>query len=190
MVVFHTGAPMAGVFTSSLPGATPGTYDAGFKYTHTNAQAITSGRLCAMSINCEPKDVVDTLKVVGGEVCTYLQATGVVSGTVHGMFVETQGGGTLGGDFYSLYVYAAPSAVPSGSSAIVRLENNATADNRLNTFIECVGGKGNYAMTFGPLAAQTAWASTGDKTSGHTSESGWIKVKVGSADRYILLYTG
>jgi len=186
MVMIHTGAPMDGVFSSALVAAATGAYDAGFKYTYANRQAITSGRLCAMSINCEPLNGEDALKVVGGEICTYLGATVEVSGAVHGLFVETQGGGTLSSDFYSLYVYAAPSAVPGGSSGVMRLENNATADNRLDTFIAFVGGYGSYAMTFGPLQTQTAWAYTGDKTGAST---GWLKVLVGSAVRYIQLYT-
>lgn len=190
MVLISTGPPISGTYTDNLTASTTGAYDAGIKYTYTNTVAITSGRLCGMSINVEPVTILDTKKVVGGEVCTYLQSGGVVSGTVHGLFVETQGGGTLSSDFYSLYVYAAPSAVPGGSSAVIRIENNATADNRLNTFLEFVGGKGNYAMTFGPLATQTAWGYTGDKTTGHTTESGWLKVYVGSAARYIQLYTG
>lgn len=172
--------------THSLPIATTGGLDAGFKTTWANEIAITSGRLCAMSINCEPKAATDAYKVIGAEICTYLASDVVVSnGPIHGLFVETQGGGTIASDFYSLYVYAAPSAVPSGSSAVVRLENNATTDNRLNTFIEFVGGKGNYAMTFGPLATQTAWAYTG--TPG--TPSGWLKIKVGSDDRWVQLYS-
>ena len=166
--------------------ASGGAYDAGFKITVANNAAKTGGRICAASLNCEPKDAVDAYKVVGGEVCTYMASSVTVTGAVHGFFCEMQGATSIGSDCYSLYVYYAPSCVPSGSSAAVRIENNTSADGRMDSgFIAFVGGKGDFFITCGPLATQTAWAYTGTVS----TQSGWLKIKVGSATRYIGLYT-
>lgn len=163
-----------------------GTYDAGLKLVYVNTAALTSGRICGISINVEPIATVDSLKVVGGEVCTYMGASVSVSTTVHGLFVETQGAGTVTSDWYSLYVYNAPSCTPGGSKAAVRIEQNATTDARSGNFIDFVGGKSNFLFSCDPLAAQTAWSTTG--TPGAvTGATGWLKIQVGSATRYIAL---
>lgn len=186
--VSNTVAKYASISTKCTGATGDGsTYGASFKIAHTNAVAITSNRLCAMSINCEPANTVDAYKIVGAEVCTYLPAATVVSNAVHGLFVETQGGGTLGADYYSLYVYSAPGANPTGDSACVRIESNPSTITWVDEWIAFVGDP-NYAFSFS--CQGTASLGTGDKTSGHTTESGWLKVNAGGADRFIQLYTG
>lgn len=158
------------------------TYGASFKIAHTNTVAITSNRLCAMSINCEPADSLDALKIVGAEVCTYLPSATEVSTTVHGLFVETQGGGTLGGDYYSLYVYSAPGANPTGDSACIRVESNPSTITWVDSFINLVGNP-NY--TFAISCQGTANSSSGVPT----TIAGWMKVNAGGSDRWIALYS-
>lgn len=162
-----------------------GTYDAALKVVYVNTAALTSGRICGMSINVEPIATVDSMKVVGGEVCTYMGSSVSLSGSMHGFFVEAQGAGTVTGDWYSLYVYSAPSCTASGSIAAVRIEQNATTDARAGDFIHFVGGKSTFLFTCGPLATQTAWATSATSSTG----AGWLKIKVGSATRYINLYS-
>lgn len=181
--VANTVAKFASVSTKCTGATGDGSaYGASFKLAHTNAVAITSNRLCAMSINCEPANTVDALKVVGAEICTYLAAATVVSGVVHGLFVETQGGGTLGSDYYSLYVYSAPGANPTGDSACVRIESNPATVTWVDSFINMVG---NPNFTFKISCQGTANLGTGDKTG---TPSGWMIVDAGGATRYIQLY--
>lgn len=163
-----------------------GTYDAGFKIVYSNSAAVTSGRTCALSINLEPTDAIDAYKVVGAEVCSYLASSVETTGSVHGLFVETQGGGTIGSDWYSLYVYSAPSCTASGSIAAVRIEQNATTDARSGAFIAFVGGKSTHLFELGPLAAQTCWNTTA--TGDANTIAGWFLLKMGGVDRYVYTY--
>ena len=121
-----TGVKRFGLISTKETATTTDAYDLSFKLTHTNNAALTAGRLSAMFINLEPKAGVDAYKIVGAEISSYL-GTATVSGPVTGLYVETQGGTTLGSDYYSLYVYADPDAVPVGSSAVMRLKNNPGA---------------------------------------------------------------
>ena len=165
---------------ADITGTVPGVYTL-----VKNDAARTAGTLKGFSFNVEPLAAVDAYAVVGGEVCTYLASTVITTGAVHGLFVETQGGATIGGDFYSLYVYSAPSCTPSGDSAVVRLESNVTTDARQTSWITFVGTKGLRAMDFGPTDATTAW----HKDTTVSVQAGRIKVRVGSSDRYIALYS-
>ncbi len=179
--VLNTAVAM--VLAHSETSATP-SY-AAFKLTTANTVALTSGRLCGISINVEPLATTNCYKAVGGEICTYLASDVVTTGSVHGLFVETQGGGTIGGDYFSLYVYSAPSCTPTGDSAVVRLESNVTIDARNTCWISFIGTKGLRAMDFGPTDVTTAW----NKDTTVSTQAGRIKVRVGSSDRYIALYS-
>ena len=151
-----------------------------------NDIARTSGRLNGLIVEVEGKAALDLYGARAANISLYIPSdTPVSGGQVNcGLHVEAQGGLSITGDFYGAYIYSAPSAVPTGSHGVLRLESNVTADNRMETFIHFVGGKALYAMAFGPLATQTAWGYTGTPT----NQVGWLKVKVATEDRWIALY--
>lgn len=161
-------------------------YDAAFKLTTKNTLALTSGRLCGMSINVEPMAATDAYGVVGFEVSTYMQSDTTVSASVNGMLVKVQGGTSIAGDWYGLYVYSAPGEAPGSSSYVLRLEHNSAVTT--DGFITFINGSTSPSFLFdcGPNATDTAWAYTGTKTG---SETGWLKVQVGTNTRYIQLWT-
>ena len=172
--------------THSEGTAAKGAYDAAFKLTTANTVALTSGRLCGISINVEPLAATAAYKVVGAEICTYLASNTTVANQVHGLFVETQGGTSLASDWYSLYVYSAPGQAPSGSSYVVRLEHNSAVAT--DGFIAFVNGSTcpSFLLSVGPNATDTAWSYNGTPGS-VTGATGWIKVKIGTNTRYIPL---
>jgi hypothetical protein len=153
----------------------------------TNNAARTAGRLNGLIVEVEGKAAVDLYGARGANISLYIPSDAPVSGGQIncGLHVEAQGGQSITGDWYAAYIYNCPGAQPSGSNGVLRLESNVSADNRNEAWIHFVGGKGSYAMSFGPLATQTAWAYTGSLS----SQTGWIKVKVATADRYIPLYS-
>ncbi len=159
---------------------------AALKLFHKNDIARTAGRLNGLIVEVEGKAALDLYGARAANISLYIPSdTPVSGGQVNcGLHVEAQGGLSITGDFYGAYIYSAPSAVPTGSHGVLRLESNVTADNRMETFIHFVGGKALYAMAFGPLATQTAWGYTGTPT----NQVGWLKVKVATEDRWIALY--
>lgn len=158
------------------------------KLFHKNNAARTAGRLNGLIVEVEAKAAVDVYGVRGANISVYVPSDADISGGQIncGLHVECQGGNSVTGDWYGAYIYSAPGAAPSGSNGVLRLESNVSADNRNEAWIHFVGGKGSYAMAFGPLATQTAWAYTGDITG---TAAGWILVKVGTNDRKIQLYS-
>lgn len=157
------------------------------KLFHKNNAARTSGRLNGLIVEVEGKAAVDLYGARAANISLYIPSDADVSGGQIncGLHVEAQGGNSITGDWYGAYIYSAPSAAPSGSNGVLRLESNVSADDRNEAWIHFVGGKGEYAMSFGPLATQTAWAYTGSLS----VQAGWLKVKVATADRYIPLYS-
>jgi len=154
----------------------------------TNDVARTAGRLNGLIVEVEGKAGVDLYGGRAANISLYIPSDADVSGGQIncGLHVEAQGGKTITGDWYGAYIYSAAGAAPSGSNGVLRLEANPTADDRNEAWIHFVGGYGQYAMAFGPLATQTAWAYTGTPT----TIAGWLKVKVGTNDRWIALYSG
>ena len=152
-----------------------------------NDVARTAGRLNGLIVEVEGKAAVDLYGGRAANISLYIPSDAPVSGGQIncGLHVEAQGGQSITGDWYGAYIYSAPGAVPSGSHGVLRLEANPTTDTRNEAWIHFVGGKGLYAMAFGPLATQTAWAYTG--TPG--TIAGWLKVKVATFDRWIALYS-
>jgi len=184
-----TGVTVTASSTTILTGnlsvaVATGNY-AGIDITVVNTDDRTGGIVKGASINVNPLNSKDINQVYGLESCVYMAAAVETSGTSCAIFSEIQGGGTIGGDLYSLYAYYAPSCTPSGSQGVVRLESNVSEDARCETFIHHVGGKALFTWAFGPLATQTAWAYTGTAA----TQSGWLKVKVATNTRYIALYT-
>lgn len=146
----------------------------------------TGGRLEGLILEVEGKAAKDIYNVRGANISVYLPSDTVVSGAGvnAGLHVEMQGGTGIIGDWYGAFIYSAPGAAPSGGNAVLRLEANVTADDRNDAWIVLVGGKGNYAMSFGPLQTQTAWSYTGSPS----NQVGWVKVKIGLVDRWLMLY--
>lgn len=153
----------------------------------TNDIARTAGRLNGLIVEVEGKAAVDLYGARGANISLYIPSNTPVSGGQLncGLHVEAQGGQSITGDFFGAYIYTAPGAAASGSSGVMRLEANVTNDNRNKAWVHFVGGKGEVAFDFGPLATQTAWGYMGTPTKG---VGGWIKVKVATFDRYIQLY--
>lgn len=148
----------------------------------------TGGRLEGLILEVEGKAAKDIYNVRGANISVYLPSDTVVSGggVNVGLHVEMQGGTGIIGDWYGAHIYSAPGGIPGGGNAVLRLESNVSADNRNSSWLTFVGGKGEYAMVFGPLSTQTAWAYLDDITGG--GATGWLLLKVGSADRKIQLY--
>lgn len=144
----------------------------------------TAGTVKAMSVNIEPA-TYEAYAVIGAEVCVYAGAA-ALTGSMHGLFVESQGFSTsIGGDWYSLYVYSAPGAAPSGSSAVARFDHNSAVAT--DAFVIFNNGSTCPSALFsvGSNATDTAWGYTGTAS----TQSGWLLVKVGTNTRYIALYT-
>ena len=159
---------------------------AGHKLFVTNDIARTAGRLNGLIVEVEGKAAVDLYGGRAANISLYIPSDAPVSGGQIncGLHVEAQGGQSITGDWYGAYIYSAPGAVPSGSHGVLRLEANPDADNKNEAWIHFVGGKGLYAMAFGPLATQTAWGYTGTPS----TIAGWLKIKVATFDRYVALY--
>lgn len=161
---------------------------AGLKLFVKNDIARTAGRLNGLIVEVEGKAALDLYGARAANISLYIPSdTPVSGGQINcGLHVEAQGGQSITGDWYGAYIYSAPGAVPTGSHGVLRLEANPSADNRNEAWIHFVGGKGLYALAFGPLATQTAWAYTGSPS----TIAGWLKVKVALNDRWIALYSG
>ena len=187
-----TGITVTDSLTTVLVGnlsvtAATGNYN-GLEINVANTDNRTAGHwMKGASINVNPLATKTTGNVYGLEACVYIGGTTVVGGFAAAVFAEIQGGTTINSDYYGAYIYSAPAAVPTGDSAVVRLEANVSADNRIDSFIMCVGPKASYWMYVGPLHHCTAWEDTSGAVSG---AGGWLKVQVGSATRYVALYTG
>lgn len=152
-----------------------------------NDIARTGGQLNGLIVEVEAKAGVELWTARGANISLYIPSNTPVSGgpATYGLHVEAQGGLSIAGDWYAAYIYNAPGAQPTSiSNGVMKLEANVTADNRNRSWIEFVGGKGQYVMAFGPLQTQTAWAFTGTPT----NIAGWFKVLVGLADRWVALY--
>jgi len=94
---------------------------------------------------------------------------------------------TTTGDVYGAYIYVRSQSATTGSLYVLRLECNSSTVTWDDSWIEFIGNP-NFALTL--PGNKTAVDESGDKTSGHTTESGWIMVSIGGATRYIQLYTG
>lgn len=135
------------------------------------------------SINVNPLATKTVGNVYGLEACVYIGGTTTVNGTVRALFAEIQGGTTISSDYYAIYAYMAAGATPAGASAVIRAEHNAAAARCNRGFLWCVGDA-SYAFGFGPNDIQTAYSHSGSPS----NQAGWLKVLVGSSDRWILLY--
>ena len=160
-----------------------GTY-AAFRVEIANTIARTGGKILGASVNVNPLAGVATGALTGIEGCVYISGTVTVSDIAVAVFAEIQGGTTIYSDMYALYAYMAPGATPAGSSAVIRAEHNAAAARCKDGFLACVGDAA-YTFSFGPTDNNTAWKALGTTT----TQSGWLKVIVGSSVRYIPLYT-
>ena len=187
-----TGITVTDSLTTVLVGnlsvtAATGNYN-GLEINVANTDNRTAGHwMKGASINVNPLATKTTGNVYGLEACVYIGGTTVVGGFAAAVFAEIQGGTTINSDYYGAYIYSAPAAVPTGDSAVVRLEANVSADNRIDSFIMCVGPKASYWMYVGPLHHCTAWEDTSGTVSG---DGGWLKVQIGASTRYVALFTG
>jgi len=161
---------------------------AALKLLYKNAVDRSEGRMHGLIVELEGSALTEMWGFRGANISVYLPSNATLKGSQVnvGLHVEVQGGASpITGDWYGAYIYSAPGASPSGDACVLRLEALAAADAGNKTWLEFIGGKGERAMSFGPLATQTAWAYTGTPT----NIQGWVKVRVGpNFDRWIALY--
>jgi len=101
--------------------------------------------------------------------------------------VEVPSGCTLSGsDLRVGYFYLRSQTAQAGVAQILRLENNCSTGSTCKTFLSLVNDDTQYTMTCGPVQDGTAWNGSDAGTGG--TKAGYLKVQVGSADRYIRLY--
>jgi len=94
---------------------------------------------------------------------------------------------TITADVWGLRILVAVSATPTGGDAtVLRLEPNTNAATLNSVFDVPVGGGGdlNYLFTLNPTGI-SAWSTDGTPTIG---SGGWLKIKVGTEDKWIQLY--
>jgi len=93
----------------------------------------------------------------------------------------------INSDLYGLRILVAAGATPAGSSTILRLEPNVNAGVTIASAI-CIPQNGpdrlSYLLDLAPPTAD-AWAYTSGT---HTGENGFLKVRLGTHDRWIQLY--
>lgn len=155
----------------------------------TNDIARTSGFLNGLWVEVAPKADTEVRDARGAYIRLIIPADTPVSGgwMTCALQVHAQGGLSFVGDFYAGIFYFAPGVAPDSASHVLRLESNPATNTWVNSFMALVGDP-SYTLSCSGLG--TANFPTEDKTSGHTTQSGWIKVDLGGSLRYIQLYTG
>ncbi len=96
---------------------------------------------------------------------------------------------TIDGDMFVGWLMANVGEEPTGTSTILRLESN-TKGITLNSFFDTImsgvpQGNMDYFFTANPATGVDAWSRSGTVT----NVAGYLKIKIGNDDRYIMLYS-
>lgn len=122
-------------------------------------------------------------KTLVGRVCPL-----IVKVDDYGNWYPDDHASTIDGDMYAGWLLVQVGEEPAGSSTILRLEAS-TKGITLNSVFDavCAGlpqGNFDYMFKCHPATGVDAWAAGGTVT----DVAGYLKIKVGDADRYIQLY--
>lgn len=91
----------------------------------------------------------------------------------------------IGADMYGAWILVQVGKKPSGSSTMLRLEENTKSDVILDSAFDVIAsGDLSYLFKLHPGPGKSAWGLTG----ACTNEGGFIKIRVGNDDKYIQLW--
>jgi len=148
-----------------------------------------TGNLTGFRARVAVTDITLTGRVYGAQIQASVYGAGVISSVFEGLHISlhTDAGVTMSGSMRGLYI-SGFCAVAHATYEMLRLEENGACT--VTAMIGCYVGAGAITYFLILSSTENAWNNTGDKTGGHTTEAGWIKVCVNGYDKYIQLYDG